>query len=191
MPPRPTRVGSVRAGNLHPSAETQLALLDLGLCLFTDCVLATGTVVRRVLFTLLVHHTIMAPCPVSRVAGPRAVKTHGPRGEGDGGRMGRRGGELTDAVRHLASCLLRIRQRKFRQVEVEAHGEEFRLKIDPNMRVREGEESEEWNQTASSTRLSRFWRRRESLPRTENVLAAARLQESSTRETHAYKVMDK
>lgn len=186
MPPRPTRVGSVRAGNLHPSAETQLALLDLGLCLLADCVLATGTVVRRVLFTMLVHHTIMAPCPVSRVAGPRAVKTYGPRGEGDGGRRGTAGGgELTDAVRHLACCLLRIRQRKFRQVEVEAHGEEFRLKIDPNMRVREGEESEEWNQTASSTRLSRFWRRREWLPRTENVLAAARLHKSWRRETHA------
>lgn len=63
VPPRPTGVGSVGGGNLHPSAEPQLALLDLGLGLLADCVLATGPVVRRVLLAVLVHHIIVGAMP--------------------------------------------------------------------------------------------------------------------------------
>lgn len=61
MPPRPARVGftAAQAGNFHPSAEPQLALLNLGLFLLTQRVLATGSVVGRVLFAVSVYHIII------------------------------------------------------------------------------------------------------------------------------------
>lgn len=61
MPPRPARVGftAAQAGNLHPSAEPQLALLNLDLFLLAQRVLATSAVVGRVLFAALVHHIII------------------------------------------------------------------------------------------------------------------------------------
>lgn len=65
--PRPARVGSVGGGNLHPSTEPQLALLDLGLCLLAECVLATGAVVGRVLFGVCVSTSYHNRCHVVRL----------------------------------------------------------------------------------------------------------------------------